>query len=124
MAKLLTTYTVTTASDGDFVYEETPTNGMGSKYFAPSPNDDLAGRPSMDVNHQESKQGLVASKVQFIRPFWDADAKEYKDYNTVNIGCIRPDTRDIDDVILDLEIAAVWLSDAANRRAIAEKAFS
>jgi hypothetical protein len=62
-------------------------NGI-TTYYAPSPTDDLAGRPSLVVKQTESG-GLMRSLVQFKFPYADA-AGDYSDHIQKNMTLIRP----------------------------------
>jgi hypothetical protein len=61
-------------------------NGV-STYYAPSPTDDLAGRPSLIIKQTESGE-LMRSLVQLKFPY--ATDGAYNDHVQMNMTCIRP----------------------------------
>jgi hypothetical protein len=81
----------------DRVYTREQSNGNAAQYTAPSPNNDLAGRSSLVIEHKTVSGDLVSSKVQFKRPIQDASG-EYSTYLQGTVVLIRPAMADLDDV--------------------------
>jgi len=80
----------------DRIFESTPNAGKSAFYYAASPNNDLAGRPSLEIEHKDIGNGLVSSKVQFKHPVLDTDSGEYKTFVQTTTTCVRPGTADLD----------------------------
>lgn len=82
----------------DRVYTREQSNGNAAHYKAPSPNNDLAGRSTLEIEHKSVSGNLVSSKIQFKRPIQDATSGEYDSYLQGTVVLIRPAEADLDDV--------------------------
>lgn len=80
----------------DRVFERVPSSGNSAIYFADSPNNDLAGRPSLIIEHKDLSGGLVSSKVQFKHPIYDADSGTYPSFIQSSNVTVRPSLADLD----------------------------
>jgi len=61
----------------DVVYGPKQTLGSTSIFYAPSPNSDLAGRPTLRVSHETTKSGVVRTLIQVRKPVLDAVTGKY-----------------------------------------------
>lgn len=82
----------------DVTFESSPTAKPSATYYADSPNNDLAGRRKLEVEHKTLANGLVSSKVQFVHPVLDAESGEYDSYLQGTMTLVRPAKADLDDV--------------------------
>lgn len=76
-----------TLSDGavNVVYaSKTQVGPNAVRYFAPSPNSDLSGRPTLDVVYDITKAGIARSVVTLTEPIQDSAGK-YVRFSKVTI---------------------------------------
>lgn len=72
-------------------------------FYAPSPQSDLQGRPSLRVSHETTKKGIARSLGQFITPVYDSVAKTYKGFIKTDIVITRDITVSVADVEKEIE---------------------
>jgi hypothetical protein len=82
----------------DRVFERVPSSGNSALYYADSPNNDLAGRPSLLIEHKELSGGLVQSTIRFKHPTYDATSETYPSFNQAVASVTRPATADLADI--------------------------
>jgi hypothetical protein len=51
--------------------------GSSVVYYAPSPQSDLLGRPSLTVSHETTKAGIVRTLVSLKEPVYNATLQKY-----------------------------------------------
>lgn len=56
--------------------------GRKTVYFAPSPQGDLEGRPTLTVSSERSKSGVIGTNYKIVYPVYANGA--YDDYETVS----------------------------------------
>lgn len=89
---LASTFTLNVGSPAaDVVYGDA-SHGVGSTvtYYAPSPQADLTGRPSLVFNHQTTKAGVVRSSVTFLKPYFNSTKGIYEGFVKVDVVVNRP----------------------------------
>jgi hypothetical protein len=74
----------------DIIFSGAVVSGASVTYYAPSPQGDLEGRPSLRVSHETTKTGIVRSLVKIVVPIWDNTNKKYVGSWTKNDTLIRP----------------------------------
>lgn len=62
---------------GDVIFTKSEGPGNSTLYYADSPQSDLAGRPTLEIEHKKTGDALVSSKIQFKLPEYDSSAGEY-----------------------------------------------
>lgn len=64
----------------------------GSKrvYYAPSPQGDLQGRPTLTVSHETTKAGVVRTNLQVIIPVWNVSKLAYDGFIKSDLTLTRP----------------------------------
>jgi len=107
----------------DRVYTREPSSGNLARYTAPSPNNDLAGRSILDIEHKTISKDLVSSKIQFRRPIQDANTGEYDTYLQGTIVLVRPSLADLDDVDEILEEIEEILTDSTIREDVGKASY-
>jgi len=108
LAMLPDTITLNVGSPAaDRVFTVAQRTGTQTLYYAPSANNDLAGRFVLRVSHNVGATSLVGSLVQFKAPYQTAG--EYGDYVQLNQSLNRPSDADLDLVDEVLEMGQkIW----------------
>jgi hypothetical protein len=101
----------------DLVFERAYRQGNMSVFYAPSPNDDLAGRYVLTVSQEETSQGIARSMVSIKKPLQNADG-EYDAFIKKTMTCTRPLDAALSDVDLVLECAQEIWADTGFREGI------
>jgi len=95
------------ATPADVVYDKSNQQTGSTVYYAPSPNNDLAGRPSIAVSHQATADGLIKSRILVKAPY-QVDG-EYGQHIQFSGVLTRPDSADLADVDEVLEsVQELW----------------
>lgn len=87
-----------TAPGTDIVFTKGGTNTSGSitTYYAPSPQNDLAGRPVLEIEQAQSKGGIMRSRTSFKFPIYDANSGAYRGFIGDTNTFTRPATAPLD----------------------------
>lgn len=83
-----------TLNDGTVneVYSNKIRNGSQVVYYAPSPQGDLAGRPTLTVTQEVTKAGIAKANVVLIRPVLNAATGKYDRFLKNNISSTQSGT--------------------------------
>lgn len=116
---LPTSITTTTGSgDDETVFgDKRPTGASSVIYYGPSPNNDLAGRPTVRVSHETTRQGVERSLVSVNIPYRKDDGS-YEQGETCNMTLNRKVNADVDRADLVVEMIAELLAQAGFRSEI------
>lgn len=68
-----------TLNDGttNEVYGSKVRNGSVVTYYAPSPQGDIAGRPTLVISQEITKAGIAKATVNLVRPVFDTSLGKY-----------------------------------------------
>lgn len=106
----------------DVVFTDSIRNGLKLLQNADSGQGDLAGRPALRVEHEESANGMVRSLIQFRVPQYDSTTGTYPATVQVSTVCTRPNTVTVAEVDRCLEMMQEVLAVSGVRTAIGSKA--
>lgn len=105
----------------DVVFSEVNDPQFGATSFvAPSPQGDLAGRPSIKIAHTNSKNGVERTLLQIKEPQFNATSETYDDHIQVNVTATRKTTAAVASVDRVLEMAEKALTQLRDELANAE----
>lgn len=67
-------------------------SGTTVTYFAPSPQGDLIGRPSIRFSQEKTKAGIVRTLVSFQRPRFNEDTQKYEGFYKIDVVANRSES--------------------------------
>lgn len=105
----------------DVVFTDSIRQGLKLLQNAASPQGDLAGQPSLRVEHETTSKGIVRSLVQIRVPQYDSETKSYPKTVQVNVVTTRPDTVSTAECDRVLEMAQELLAVSGVRAALGAK---
>lgn len=87
-----------TLNDGTVneVYSNKVRNGNQVVYFAPSPQGDIAGRPTLTISQEMTKAGIAKATVVLTRPVYDAVFSKYVGFLKNTIGSTQNGKETVD----------------------------
>jgi len=103
----------------DVVFANPKEIPSGKSMNAPSPTNDLVGRPVINIKETTSKQGIVSTLVQIKVPQANADGI-YDSHITFNGSLQRKAAADLDEVDRVAEMGADFFANTTARTAIVE----
>jgi hypothetical protein len=65
-------------------------SGSSRAYYAPSPQGDLEGRPTLTISHERTKSGIVRTNAQFIFPIYNSSSLKYEGFIKSDLNLTRP----------------------------------
>lgn len=114
------TITVNSGSPAtDKVYSGIQRDGNHVSYSKDSPQGDLLGCYTLDVDAQKSKQGIVRSFEKWTFPYYDSTKAAYAGGCTINVTITRPDSLPVAFVDMSIETALKGSLQAAFKAALA-----
>lgn len=107
---------------GDVVYDKTGmTPNGGKKYWADSAQGDLEGRPSFEVAHTTTGNGIRRSAILMRRPEFNSTTGTYDGFISTNVTLIRRPGSNIQDILDELEKISELLAVPTVREAMSEQ---
>jgi hypothetical protein len=80
---LPTSITLTDQMAGTLVFEQGKLLPNGMVYVAPSPNNDIAGCPTLRVETNRTSKNIERTMVKLVIPVWDADSASYPQFDSI-----------------------------------------
>lgn len=118
---LNTSYTLNVGSPAaDVVFDLSAKNGNRAIYYSPSPEGDLAGRPSLRYENETTKAGIARTLVSFKKPRLNPTTGKYDTATTGNFTLNRPETSPLQDAKDVQEMMREFLAASGVADAIAE----
>jgi hypothetical protein len=82
----------TTITAGSVVFDNVSNiSGSSVIYYAPSPQGDLEGRPTLRVSHESTKAGIRRSLISLQKPIYNGTLGKYTGFEKADFVLNRPE---------------------------------
>lgn len=82
-------------------------SGSSVVYYAPSPQGDLEGRPTLRVSHESTKAGIRRSLISMVKPIYSASLGKYTGFEKADFVLNRPESASVAGAETTIEQMAV-----------------